>query len=166
MGQSKRYTDKADVLIALVSNLAVTRKKSLRATIIAEDLGLDPVEVTLALQTFKGLFRQSKRVHKETKQHFYTLHLRYALRSQARAANEQADEEADEDDVARQPLSDEQIAMLFEFVARMVEQERTAEIARRANQVAVRSSKIAAGAAIFSALMAAIAAAYISLSLG
>lgn len=169
MAQSKRYTDNADVLIALVSYLAATRKKSRRPKKIAEDLGLDRTEVTLVLQTFKSLFRESHRVHKKSKEHYFTLYLRYALRSQAKAAKEQADEEADENEIARQPLSDGQIAMLFEFVARMVEQEGTADIAGRTNQVAVRSSKRAAGAAIFSALCAAVAAtgvAYISLSNG
>ena len=169
MAQSKRYTDNADVLIALISYLAATRKKSRRPKKIAEDLGLDRAEVTLVLHTFKSLFRESHRFHEKSKEHYYTLYLRYALRSQAKAAKEQADEEADDNEIARQPLSDAQIAMLFEFVARMVEQERTAEISRQTNQVAVRSSKRAAGAAIFSALCAgvvAIGVVYISLSDG
>ena len=74
------YSDHLETLVALVQHLAMTERKSKRPSALANALSLDPEEVKLVLENFKGLFRKSRTTSDETQEHFFTLQLRYARR--------------------------------------------------------------------------------------
>ncbi len=78
----KSYLDNYDLLIALITHLSVTKYKSRTPTKIARSLGLlaDANRVNQVLNGFQEFFRRSNNIGQDTKEYFYTVHLRYALR--------------------------------------------------------------------------------------
>jgi hypothetical protein len=78
----RRYDDHLDVLLALVTYMALCAWRSRSPNGLARDLGLDEMSITNALEGFPGLFRKSanSRPTDAGPQPSYTLHARYARR--------------------------------------------------------------------------------------
>jgi len=113
--ESRFYSENLDTHVALISYLATMKNLSRSPTMIARTLGMDTDKVLFALDHGKALFRKSRAVSSGSGEHFYTLHTRYGLRSQG--------EQDDGEDIARAPLTPEQISPMLDFVVRMAEQE-------------------------------------------
>lgn len=148
---SKFYSENMDTLVALISYLATMKNLSRSPTMIARTLGLEASKVIYALKHGKALFRESKGISSGSGEHFYTLHTRYGLRSQG--------DEDDGGDVARDPLTPDQISPLIEFVTRMAEQEHESrrmmtmvaearDSARQSRQWSMITTIVAAGVAL------------------
>ena len=73
-----RYSENLDTLIALATNLALTRHKARTPSKLAKTLSLNESDVLRVLETFKGLFRKSRRKKSSSGEHYYTLQLRCA----------------------------------------------------------------------------------------
>lgn len=136
------------MLVALVTHLAVTRYKSRTPKGLADSLSFDHSEVDTVLTGFRGLFHESVKTHRDTGEKFYTLHLRYALRSQD--TGDEGDEE-----LAREPIPGDQLIALIDFIRHSAEQERFAETTRLELASTKRIAWIAAASAIIAALIGA-----------
>ena len=114
------YSKHQDCLIALVSHLGLTVKKSRTAPFIAESIGIPKEDVRNVLGVFPGIFRRSKNTSKAS-EHFYTLQIRYALRGS------QYDESTgDEEGI---PLEIADVMSLLAFIARQAHQEQDVSVA-------------------------------------
>lgn len=149
-----RYSDHFDTLVALISHLGATDKASRTPTRMAKDLGFAKEEVQNTLDFFPSFFRKSRHSSNEpaTKDdHFYTLHLRYSRRKSD-----------DENGEKSQPLGTDEINMLLNLVAHMVEQEqensRTYKNLEQSYRNLERTNKITMYSAIAAATISAIAA--------
>ncbi len=100
------YSKDIDILIALISYLALSKYKSMRPSRLAERLSLDKENVERVLELYKGIFRKSNRIFESTEEHYYTLHMRYALRWM----------DEDEDDGDTPQLPPEHVNTLLTFV--------------------------------------------------
>lgn len=110
------YSEHIDTIIALTSFLSMTSKKSLTLARLSNALSLDINEVSYVLKNFKSLFRKSKNLTADTKEHYYTLHLRYGLRDQSCRDDE-------DEDIAREPLNQENLSSLLAFISKQAENE-------------------------------------------
>jgi len=108
MAKKALYSHHLDTIVALVSYLAITNAKSRTPSRLATDLSLDEKEVQFVLDNFKSLFRKSKKPSPQNTQYFYTLHTRYAFRSQATD---------DDDDVIREPLPPDYLSKILDFIS-------------------------------------------------
>ncbi|MCO5210828.1 MAG: hypothetical protein M9936_14135 [Caldilinea sp.] len=148
-----KYTDHYETIIALVTYLAVcqrystTYKKTIdnaTATWLADYLNLEEAEVTIVLDSFRGIFRKTKEQYDG---HYrYSLLLRYSLRSYI-------DPNA-QDSSTR--LSNEELFALLDFVSRKAseerEEQRHVDNIRKQNLamiVAVVCAVIAAASSVF-----------------
>jgi hypothetical protein len=146
----RRYTDNLDTLVALVTNLAMTRFRSRTPTALAEYLSLDQADVVFVLTNFRGLFREST-VLTDDGEHWYTLHLRYARRwLESDTKREPATE--DEED-PREPLGPEYLSTLLTFISNMVAEEQAGLRQSTASTAAVLGSLAVAFAAIVAAIV-------------
>jgi len=136
------YSDNLDVLVALVTYLAMTDFKSNTPSYVAETLALDVKKVRDTLQSFDGLFRESKNPA-ENGEKYYTLHLRYALRW---TQNDESNGES------KEPLRAEYLDTLLNFITRMVEQEQTNQRQFSSNRATLTAAWVAAGVAFFSVI--------------
>lgn len=141
-----RYSAHLDTLVALVTNLAMTKWKSRTPTILAKELALDHDEVAYVLQNFKGLFREtySRASYGEP---YYWLQLRWARRHIEKAT------ESDQDPVLEEPLEAEYLSALLNFILTMVEQEQASEREQAAGRTTLVSSWIAAGVVILGVIV-------------
>ncbi|GAG70467.1 unnamed protein product, partial [marine sediment metagenome] len=149
MSKNVKYSDHLETIVALVTHLAMTRHKSRTPTILSSDLSLDHSEVSLVLNSFKGLFRESIKTTKQKDsgyvEHYYWLQLRYArwwLEEQ---------QMFDEDNQA--PLEPEYIGMLLSFISAMVEQEKAEERQTKVNYFSLTASICALVASIIAAII-------------
>lgn len=80
--QDRRYSVHLDVLMALITYLALTGWRSRSPRGLSRDLRFDEGAILSALDGFSGLFRKSKDLYPTDigPQHAYTLHARYARR--------------------------------------------------------------------------------------
>jgi len=142
----KEYTAHLDTIVALVTNLAMTKWQSRTPTILAKELGLDHDEVADVLRNFKGLFRESygKADYGEP---YYWLQLRWARKHLEEAGK------SDEDVGLKEPLEPEYLSALLNFVLTMVEQEQAGSRERRASCTATIAAIVAALAAIAAAII-------------
>lgn len=101
MASRPRYSDHVDLLLALVTYLALTWERARSPHGTARDLGLEEADVEQTLRSFPGLFRRSRTPSGITpvgNQHMYTLHARYARRRCGPGSDPQgAGEELDAD---------------------------------------------------------------------
>ncbi len=139
------YSDNLDVLVALVTYLAMTDYKSNTPPYLANNLSLDVNKVRNTLQTFDGLFRESKEPA-DNGEKYFTLHLRYALRW-----TQEAEKEVDTLS-AKEPLGKEYLDTLLNFIARMVEQEQTNQRQKSSNSATLTAAWVAAGVAVLSVM--------------
>ena len=142
-----RYSEHLDTIVAVATNLAMTRHKARTPSKLAGKLALDDAEVLHVLETFKGLFRKSKNKKNKTGEHYYTLHVRYALRRPD-----------DDDEGARAPLETAQLALVLDLVANRAQQEQESERHLRGLTTTMVSALIAASAALLAAVLAFVAA--------
>lgn len=139
MSDSKRYTDHLDVLLALVTYLALTSKRSRTPGNLARDLALPPDAVASSFENFPGLFRKSQNVSGEG-EHFYTLHARFALRGT-------------EEDVPGPAMGTDLLRSLLDFISQRSQDEAAGTLADRTLRHANRNTVIAAVAAVIAALL-------------
>lgn len=114
-GSSTPYTDYFDPLVALVTHLSATQRKSRTVPNLARDLGFSEKEARTVVEGFRGLFRQS-RTRNASGERSYAVHLRHARRP-LRGAHDADDEE-------QGPLESEEISALLQLVSSMVTQEK------------------------------------------
>ena len=146
MANGKRYSDHLETLIALVTNLAMTRYKSRTPGALAKYLALDYDEVLYVLRNFKGLFRESITVT-DNGERYYTLQLRYARRW--------LEDETPEDDNSelREPLEADYLSTLLSFISEMVANEQASARQHSENRITFIGAWIAAIAAIAAAVI-------------
>ncbi len=142
-----RYCDHIEPLTALVSYLALTKRKSRTPGGLAHDLGLDEGVVKSVVSGFPGIFRKSRNranngPYKD--QHFYTLQMRYATRYRV------------DKKTAMDPLPPDYVVALFDMISRRSSQELTQQQVVRQNRLTLIGAWIAAGAAAVAALIATI----------
>ncbi|MET8860724.1 hypothetical protein [Streptomyces sp. NPDC004579] len=82
MADRSRYDEHLDLLIALITYMALTRWRSRSPNGLASDLGLPESDVKRTLDEFPGLFRKSANIYVTAVggQNSYTLHARFARR--------------------------------------------------------------------------------------
>ncbi|MFJ7969070.1 hypothetical protein [Streptomyces sp. NPDC096324] len=82
MADRSRYDEHLDLLIALITYMALTRWRSRSPNGLASDLGLLESDVKRTLDEFPGLFRKSANFYATAlgPQNSYTLHARFARR--------------------------------------------------------------------------------------
>lgn len=155
--RSTKYSDNLETLIALTIHLAQYEKKSRTPRMLAKYTSLNYEDVRFVVKNFKGLFRESIGVSKHdkdpegNKEHFYWLQIRYARWY----LEGKRDEDNPEDEGApAEPLPPEYLVALLDFIAKMVEQEKTESRQVSANIVAIVASIIALVAAIGAAIIA------------
>jgi len=139
LSSMSKYTNNIDILIALISHLGTTKFLSRTPKKLAKSLGLSHKDVTAALENFPNIFRKSIDRHVKG-EYWYTLHLRYGLRGQLNS---------DDEDVERDPLSDAQMGLLFDFVSQMYNAEQQRRIQARATIVPIVCAIITSAALIY-----------------
>ncbi|MBR0955690.1 hypothetical protein [Bradyrhizobium canariense] len=73
------YAKNYEVLVAVITHLAVNKWPARQPKGIAKDLSIEDVDsVRSVLKAFKGLFRESRGVSKDHGEPLYSLHLRHA----------------------------------------------------------------------------------------
>jgi hypothetical protein len=157
MPEKPKYGEYLDTLVALVTHLAATRYKSRTPHGIATSLSLDHDEVQTVLKGFRGLFHESAEADRKTGEKYYTVHLRYALRSQD-------DGKEGDEELAREPLPGDQLIALIDFIRHSAEQERFEETTRQELKSTRRIAWIAAASAIIAALISAGALSWLGLA--
>lgn len=110
--KSPSYARHLETLMAVVTHLAVHKWSIRQPKGIANDLSIDEAEVAEVLKTFKGLFRQSKKLSQDHSAHFYSLHLRFARQN--------PDENSDQD---KPPLESTYLVPLLEFISENAREE-------------------------------------------
>ncbi len=150
MANEKRYSNHLETLIALVTNLAMTRHRSRTPRALAKYLSLDYGQVLYVLTSFKGLFRESIAVT-DNGEHYYTLQLRYARRW--------LEDEAPEDDnsALEEPLEADYLSTLLNFISGMIANEQASARQYSENRAALIGAWVAAIAAIVAAIVILIA---------
>jgi hypothetical protein len=139
---SAKYSDHVDYLIASIIYLATQRGWWARTPkMLASELSLDEAKLAAVFDGFPGIFRKSAQPS-EIGQHYYSLQARYAL----------LDDHNQEEDRADTPtLPIETTRLIYDFVLKAADDERT-------RQRTWNSNRIAVGAAIASAITAIIVA--------
>ena len=142
MGGEMRYSDHVDYLIASVIYLGTQKGWWARTpTAMASELSLNSEHLKTVFEGFPGIFRKSARPS-STGEHFYALQARYAQRTQYREREEITD---------IPPLETDKIRLIYDFILKSADDERTRHRAYLGNGIAV-------GAAIISALTAIVVA--------
>jgi hypothetical protein len=114
-GSSTPYTDYFDPLVALVTHLSATHRKSRTVPNLVRDLGFPQEDVEVVLTGFRGLFRRSREPGTDGN-FFCTVHLRYARWSVKPGQKE-------EDEESHGPLESTEISALVQLISSMVSHE-------------------------------------------
>jgi hypothetical protein len=101
------YSKNLETLMAVVTHLGVHKWAVRQSKGIANDLSIDVKDVTLVLESFKGLFRKSPGLD-----HYYSLHLRFARLT-----------DGENNTKERLPLEAEYLIPLLEFISRKAGEE-------------------------------------------
>jgi hypothetical protein len=142
----KSYSRDIDILIALVSYLSMTEYRSMRPSKIAQRLSLERERVEEVLENYKGLFRKStNKTHEETGEHYYTLHIRYAMRW--------LNEDDSMSETTPPKLPAEYITTILNFLSDRVKQEETQRTEQVKNLITMIAAIIAAFASIATVIM-------------
>ena len=100
------YSEHYEVLMAVITHLAVNKWALRQPQGIAKDLSIDKESIHRVLKDFKSLFRESSGKSKDHADPFYSLHLRHW-----RQAN------SDNPDLERPPLEADYLFPLLRFVS-------------------------------------------------
>jgi hypothetical protein len=138
------YSKYLDILIALMTNLALTNAKSRTVPRLASELAFLESDVRATLEAFTGIFRKSKNTDSKG-EHFFTLHVRFALRA------------TEQEDGPLPNVRPELLKVLLEFVSQRAAAEAEEQRFRQELDHTARNAKLAAGAALCAAVFAAIA---------
>lgn len=140
-----QYSKNIDYLLASILYLGVHSFCWARSPhSMAAELGLNENRLEKVFNSFPGIWK-SVRIS-EKGQHYYAL--------QARYAQKEGGDTADPEETAYiQPLDNERVELLTNFVVRMAEEERNERRGRSTNILAVSAAVIAALAAVVSALV-------------
>ena len=134
------YANNYEILVAVVTHLAVGRWPSRQPKGIAKDLSIDDVDsIRSVLKTFKGLFRESKGVSKDHGEPLYSLHLRHAR-------------SGDESNEERPALDPQDLFSLLKFVSEKSAQQSQQSVALRLAALTSIISLIVAAASMIVAL--------------
>ena len=133
-----KYSENIEYLTASVIYLATQRGWWARTpAALAAELSLDHAKLAQVFDGFPGIFRKSTRPS-STGEHFYSLQARYAQRTEYGEREEQTD---------ILPLETDKIRLIYDFILRSADDERTRQRTWVGNSIAV-------GAAIISAMTA------------
>jgi hypothetical protein len=131
------YAKNHEILMAVVTHLAVGKWPSRQPKGIANDLSIDPEAIRSVLKTFKGLFRESKGRSRDHGEPLYSLHLRFA-----RVGGAESEEE-------RPPLDTQDLFSLLKFVSEKSTQQSQQASALRIAALTSLISLIVAAASLF-----------------
>lgn len=106
------YSESLEVLMAVVTYLAMNEFPMRQPKKIADDTSIDIHAVEYVLKNFKGLFRESRKVSNDHGAHFYSLQLRYALNVVD-----------DDNKKTKPPLDKGDLSALLEFISRRASEE-------------------------------------------
>lgn len=106
------YSEHLEVLMAVVTYLAMNEFPMRQPKKIADDTSIDIRAVEYVLRNFKGLFRESRKTSTDHGAHFYSLQLRYALNVLD-----------DDNKKTKPPLGKHDLSALLEFISRRASEE-------------------------------------------
>ena len=136
------YSKNYEILMAVVTHLAVNKWALRQPKGIAKDLSIEDVQsVRNVLKSFKGLFRESKGISKDHGDHYYSLHLRHSRQG-----------DGDNVDQERPPLEPEYLFSLLKVVSEKSAQQSQQMTALRVAGMTSMISLIVAAASLFVAL--------------
>ena len=141
-----RYSDNIDYLISSLIYLSTHTYYWARSpSNMARELSLDEERLRGVFNGFPGLFRRSQR-KTENGEHFYAVQARYAQREGGGTS--------DPDQVSYiEPLSNERLKLLIDFVLQSAEEERAGKRATVSNSISVAAAIVAAIAAIIASII-------------
>ncbi|WP_143274082.1 hypothetical protein [Bradyrhizobium canariense] len=132
------YARNFEVLVAVITHLAVNKWPARQPKGIAKDLSIEDVNsVRTVLKAFKGLFRESRGVSKDHGEPLYSLHLRHA-----RFAVADSDQE-------RPPLDPQDMFSLLRLVSEKASQQTQHAAALRIAALTSAISLVVAAASLF-----------------
>jgi hypothetical protein len=139
-----RYSAHVDYLVASIFYLATQRGWWARTPkMMAMELSLDEDKLLAVFEGFPGIFRRSMRPS-DSGQYYYSLQARYAQR-------DQYDEREETTDIP--PLETDKIRLLYDFVLKSADDERSRLRALVGNGIAVGAAVISAMTAILVAYL-------------
>jgi hypothetical protein len=149
-----RYSDHYDTLLALISYLGIHtedyggakgKRDSANAIELAERLSIPEAEVKFVLDSFSGIFRRSQKEQPTPdygRGYRYSLHLRYARRKYLGGAIKEFGE----------PLSNDDLFSLLEFVTNRVKEELESQRSLRSNRITMIGVWVAGTMSLLSVL--------------
>jgi hypothetical protein len=166
----RRYSDHLDMLLALITYLALTQWRSRSSNALATELCLPEDQITSVLDDFPSLFRKNPELHPTPVggQPSYTLHARYARRRPRemdsvvpplpKAANELAASSAPDpaQDGTGEELDADSLRMLLDFVSDRATAEQESMQSRLSQRWLLLGVAIAAAASIVAAIIQAV----------
>lgn len=163
----QRYSDHLDMLLALISYLALTQWRSRSPNALATELCLPEEQIVSVLDGFPGLFRKNPEPHPTAvgEQPSYTLYARYARRrlreidaagSRVPRANELVSAPEPAQDGAGEELDADFLQMLLDFVSDQARAERESTQSRLAQRWLLLGVVVAASASVVAAIIQAV----------
>jgi hypothetical protein len=166
----RRYSDHLDMLLALISYLALTQWRSRSPNALAAELFLPEERIVSVPDGFPGLFRKNPGLHPTAVggQPSYTLHARYARRRPReinsavpglpKAASELVASSAPDpaQDGTGEELDADFLRMLLDFVSDQARAERESTQSRLAQRWLLLGVVVAAAASIVAAIIQAV----------
>jgi hypothetical protein len=143
-----KYEKNLDILMALISYLALASWRSRTPDALFRDLGLPKGDIASTLHDFPGLFRKSK-VPFRNGEYPYTLHARYAKR---RADPDETDRESNQY-VPGEELDAETLRALLDFVTQQARAEQESYQQRISRRMLLIGVFVAAVASIAAAII-------------
>jgi hypothetical protein len=135
-----RYSEQIDYLQAAVVYLATQpRFWGRRATHLARELSLDEARVRRVLEGFPGIFRRSPEAGKDG-EYYYALQARYALRQDFTRKEYRS---------LIPPLPPEMIKLIYDFILKSADDERSRRRSLASNSIAVTAAIVSAFTAIY-----------------
>ena len=170
MNTDRRYSDDLDMLLALITYLALTQWRSRSPNALATELCLPEDQVTSVLDGYPGLFRKNPELHPTSGggQASYTLHARYARRRPRemdsavpplpKATNELVASSAPDpaQDGTGEELDADSLRMLLDFVSDRGRAEQESIQSRLSQRWLLLGVVIAAAASIVAAIIQAV----------
>jgi hypothetical protein len=140
-----RYSDNIHYLVPAIHYLGTNSGWWARSPReLAKELSLNEQGLLAAFEGFPAIFRKSKLIDPQTRQHFYALQARYAKRDGSDLGEQ-------ERVIDVPPLPIEHLKLVLDFVLQMAEVERAGRRSWISSFVAVAAAVIAAVAAIIAA---------------
>jgi len=134
-----KYSKHVDYLIASVIYMATHKRWWARTpTNLGKELSLDAGKLRLLFEGFPGIFRKSPRPSGNG-EHYYSLQARYAQRTDYTAKEEKID---------IPPLDTDKTRLIYDFILKSADDERTRVRTWTGNGIAVTAAVISAIAAI------------------